>query len=133
MEPLKKARDCDCACHKGAVVVHVVPCCDAPVPMLRDPRKPQKPESYALPEDAGAVRGVHGSGPPRRRAASPMGHYWSSRSSGCAKTAMHPVPLYPNAVAQTLSSVAVPAAIAAVICPVGNNWVFPGDAARFLP
>jgi hypothetical protein len=36
-EPLKKARDCDCMCRKGAAIVHVVPCCDRPVPLIRDP------------------------------------------------------------------------------------------------
>ena len=40
--PLKKATECDCGCHKGAVVVHVVPCCDAAVPMLRKPANPPK-------------------------------------------------------------------------------------------
>jgi hypothetical protein len=35
--PLKKAKDCDCGCHSGAAIVHVVPCCDAPLPIMRIP------------------------------------------------------------------------------------------------
>ncbi len=42
VNPLKKARDCDCACHRGAVIVHIVRCCDAPVPIVR-PQSPKPP------------------------------------------------------------------------------------------
>jgi hypothetical protein len=46
--PMKSAPDCDCICHKGAVVVHVVPCCNASSPMTDQPfyapnRKPPPP------------------------------------------------------------------------------------------
>jgi len=47
-EPFKKARDCDCACHREAAVIHVVPCCDAFVPA---PTKPKKDTEPASPRD----------------------------------------------------------------------------------
>src|SRR6202521_5714389 len=34
---MKSAPDCDCVCHKRAVVVHVAACCNAPLPMTDHP------------------------------------------------------------------------------------------------
>jgi hypothetical protein len=42
--PLKNERNCDCACHCGGVIIHVVPCCNAPVSILTSPRS-QKPQT----------------------------------------------------------------------------------------
>lgn len=39
---LKRFKDCDCICHRGGVIVHVVACCDEYVPdYLRPKQKPQ--------------------------------------------------------------------------------------------
>ena len=40
---LKRSKDCGCICHKGAVIVHVVACCDAYRPDELKPK--QKPET----------------------------------------------------------------------------------------
>jgi hypothetical protein len=29
---VKPDRECDCVCHRGAVILHVVPCCDSYLP-----------------------------------------------------------------------------------------------------
>ena len=41
---LKRSKDCDCVCHKGGVVVHVVPCCEGYVPDQAKPKQEPKPE-----------------------------------------------------------------------------------------
>ena len=41
---LKRSKDCDCVCHKGGVVVHVVPCCERYGPAQPKPKHEQKPE-----------------------------------------------------------------------------------------
>ena len=46
---LKRFKDCDCVCHKGGVVVHVVPCCEGYVP---DQLKPKQEPEPKQPEDS---------------------------------------------------------------------------------
>ena len=41
---LKRFKDCDCICHKGGVIVHVVACCDAYLPDRLKPKQKPKTE-----------------------------------------------------------------------------------------
>jgi hypothetical protein len=41
---LKRSKDCDCVCHKGGVVLHVVQCCEGYVPDQLKPKPDPKPE-----------------------------------------------------------------------------------------
>ena len=41
---LKRSNDCDCVCHKGGVVVHVVACCERYVPDQLKPKPDPKHE-----------------------------------------------------------------------------------------
>ena len=41
---LKRSKDCDCVCHKGGVVVHVVACCERYVPDQLKRKPDPKPE-----------------------------------------------------------------------------------------
>lgn len=52
----KAAKECECRCHKGAAIVHVVPRCDRPVPIVRTPQTPHKPERKVRPFGCGTFR-----------------------------------------------------------------------------
>ena len=41
---LKRFKACDYVCHKGGVVIHVVPCCDRYVADQLKPNQEPKPE-----------------------------------------------------------------------------------------
>ena len=49
---LKRSKDCDCVCHKGGVVVHVVPCCEEYVPDQSKPKHEPKSEKTDARSDS---------------------------------------------------------------------------------
>jgi hypothetical protein len=49
---LKRFKDCDCICHKGGVIVHVVACCDEYVPgQSKQEREEKRGESLPVVAD----------------------------------------------------------------------------------